>query len=198
MNGPNEAVAAAIAASQASRPENTEALAAIRAKAREVQSLKLEISDMEERIEAAKARINHIQMNELVAMFEAAQLREKVSFSAEGNSKALQLAFKPYYSAHIPVDAPEDFRTEAFAYLEEAGGGNLIKTTVTINFPKEDRARVAEFLRTMPDNLDYTVNASVHKATLTKWLREKIEAGVMPLLEKINGRVGRIVEVKDK
>lgn len=200
MNSPNAAVAAAIAA-RASATPNEGALEAIRAKAREAKSLELEIEDAEERIKQMKVRLNAITMTELPDLMTAAGV-DNVGVTAMGNMPAFEAKLKPFYSASIPADGDEAQRIAAFKALEAANAADLIKTTVTVDFPKEERKAVAAFIKKLPKNVKHTVKAAVHKGTLTKWLREKIEdTGTLPdpdFMKLINGFVGRVVELKEK
>jgi hypothetical protein len=196
MNAPNPAVAAAIARRSTQTSAETDTLEAIRAKAREAKEMELHIEELEEQLKQTKKRLHQICFVELVDMLVAAKVNG-IDVAAQGNMQAFVAKLKPYYSAAIPADMPEEKRMAAFRMLEETGNGDLIKTIVTVDFPREARADVADFISQLPKTVKHEVKASVHKATLTKWLRETVEAGQMPDLEKINGVVGQTVELKN-
>lgn len=196
MTGPNAAVAAAIARRKGEAPSE-DTLEKIRAKAKEAKNIELDITDLEEQIKRLNARLHQIIFSELVDMMANAKV-DALEVAAEGNRAAFNARLKPYYSASIPADAPEEKRIAAFAMLEANKAADIIKTIVTVNFPKEERKAVAAFIKKLPKGVTHDVKASVHKGTLTKWLRERVESGgVVPPLEPINGVVGRTVELKD-
>ena len=198
MTEPSAAVQAAIKRRQAEGPDE-DALEKIRVKAREAKDLEKNILDYEEMIKQIKVRLANITFNELVDLMQKAGV-DNVGVPAQGNMPAFDAKLKDYYSASIPADAPEPFRTAAFAALTKSGNEDLIKTTLIMQFPKEERKRVATFIKRLPKNVTYETKAMVHKGTLTKWLREYVQEKKKPppFLEKINGKVGYIVELKDR
>src|SRR6476620_5236355 len=123
MTGPSSAVAARIAARAGEGP-SADTLDKIRSKAKEAKNIELEIADLEEQISRNKARLNQIVMTELVDMMAAAKV-EALSIAAEGNRAAFEAKLKPYYSASIPADAPEEKRVAAFKMLEDNNAADI-------------------------------------------------------------------------
>jgi hypothetical protein len=173
-----------------------DALGKIRAKAREAKEIEYQISDLEERTKQLKERLTAIVNVELVDLMQVARVNF-LGIEAHGNLPAFDAKLKPHFRAIIPADATDEQREAAFAVLINAGAEDLIKTQVTINFPKEARAEVAAFLETIPDVAEHEVKATVNHMTLTKWLKECVNAGRMPPLEPINGFVGHKVDLAE-
>jgi hypothetical protein len=197
MTEPSSAVANAIAKRQAAGP-NEASLETVRAKAREARALEAQIEDYEERISQCKIALIKIKMTDLPDLMSAIGI-DNIGINAEGNMPAFDAKLKPFYQASIPAKATEEERSKAFAYLENNNAADLIKTVVTVSFSKEQRAEVAGFVEKIPASLECEVKASVHAATLVKWLRETVEkTKSIPDLEPINGFVGRTVELKDR
>lgn len=148
-----------------------------------------------------------------------------IEVDAEGNNPSFACQVEPFYSANIKSDWPPELRDQGFDYLEKMGWGEIIKTYVTFSFPKELQPLVVPFIKACKAmRLSATITekrgkASVKKkvkmpppspeiertvphATLTKWLKERVEKDeVMPDLEKIGGFVGEIAKlsvVKEK
>lgn len=125
----------------------------------------------------------------------------KLTIDAEGNLPAVEAKVENYFHANIAADWEENKRQDAFNYLEDLGHGDLIKTEVTVAFPKEERDKALEFvkmIRSKGYDADVSVSQNVHWRTLTKWLQEMIEKRkIMPDLDKIGATVGRICKLKD-
>lgn len=197
MTQPSPAVAAAIARRQQQQTVDQATLEVVRAKAQEAKELELHIVELEEQLSQTKSRLQEIRFTELVDLMLAAGV-DGLDIPAQGNMPAFNVKMKPYYYARINADAPEEQRIAAFKMLEDTGNGDLIKTVVTVNFPREARKEVADFIKKLPKTVIHEVNASVHWRLLESWLRETVEGGTMPPLELINGKVGKVVELKDK
>jgi hypothetical protein len=120
-----------------------------------------------------------------------------LTLEPEGNLPGYVATSAPYYKASISAEWPEDKRKEAFDYLEEVEAGDLIKTEVTVAFPREQRELAKKFQVVAKKYGDATIKENVAWNTLTAWLREQVEEnGEMPQLDKIGGIVARIVKLK--
>lgn len=124
-----------------------------------------------------------------------------ITIEANGNLPAYVATASPYYKASIAADWPEEKRKEAFDYLEEIEAGDLIKTEVTVAFPREQRELAVKF-KEMVDKKYHSnsiIKENVAWNTLTAWLKEQVEeVGEIPQLDKIGGVVSRIVKLKEK
>jgi hypothetical protein len=122
-----------------------------------------------------------------------------ITIEPDGNLPGYVATASPYYKASISAEWPEEKRKEAFDYLEEIDAGDLIKTEVTVAFPREQRALALKFQKIAKQYGDATIKENVAWNTLTAWLREQVEeVGEIPQLDKIGGIVARIVKLKEK
>lgn len=121
----------------------------------------------------------------------------------------VDLVLEPYYYANIAADWDPARRRRAFEWLEEHGGGDLIKLNLTYGFRRGEAALarwlrnlVGAFTRLLPgDPVDLpepTVREEVHHQTLTAWLRERVEAGDEVDLEVLGATVGSVVKVRSR
>jgi hypothetical protein len=183
-----------------------EVLAVIRAKAAEAKTLELDIAEKERALADAKAQLSAILSVQLPELCLAAGV-PALTVESFGNLPTFKVKVVPYYKAAILAEWPEPKRNAAFEYLEDRGAADIIKTVVSVDFPKEDREtakKLIEHLRRW--GLPHSVQAAVNWATLTSWLKNEIEGPVkrgeatFPDLEIIGGtygKVAKLTEVKD-
>lgn len=177
---------------------------------------KAEVAELEGRLAKAK--------NEVIPTFMDEIRVPSITIDAEGNYPAFECVARPFYRANIAADWEPAKKEEAFAYLESIGEGDLIKTSVTYYFTREEAAMVKPFLAAVT-KLKFTIKvvsfigkgkkrrktektqkvspppAVVEKTvqwnTLTAWLRRKVEtSGTIPKLDKIGGAVGTVADLK--
>lgn len=173
----------------------------IRSKAEEARDLEFEIRAAEDRLSELKSKLNELYGKTLPDMMEEAGV-DNVGIKPTGNMPGMDFEIHPYYSASIASSWSEDKRNQAFDVLKRYKAEDLIKTTVTAKFPKGD-LKLARQLVAAAQKLKIAtdINLSVHKNTLTAWLRDIYEKGkALPQsdLEKIAGSVGRIVRPKER
>jgi hypothetical protein len=169
----------------------------LREKVREAHDLELLISDLEERLKAAKKDLQHIQHKELPDLMDEARVTS-LTVAASGNGRPFMAMLSPFYSANIAAGWDEGRKQVAFQYLTEQGAGDLIKTKVEIDMPREKREEALQLAESLSeDGLPVSLKEGVHAQTLTAWLREQVEQNqTLPDLEKIGGVVGRVVKIK--
>lgn len=116
-----------------------------------------------------------------------------------------------YYKANIAADDPEEKRSAAFAWVEAAGGGDIINNVVTVAFPKEmaDEAILfSEEIKKRFDNRKDEIKIQLDKKVpwnrLTSWLKDFVETPPkrgetkLPVpLELLNATIGRLVKIKE-
>jgi hypothetical protein len=195
----------------AAQPKSDAALEKLRDKARELQEEEHVVLDLTQQLEDAKGRVTQLKTKDLPAMFEEAQVKS-LDVLAHGNYPGFKISVKPFVTASLPVSMEEHLREEGFEELIECGGGDLIKTTISFEFPKDSEELWQKFLgrvdalskqdgmRSLPIP---QVKMTVNHASLAKWLREEIEAVGksngdlrMPDLKKLNAFVGTTTELK--
>jgi len=152
-------------------------LSLIRDRAAFARDLEKQIADLEERLKEQKALLYNLYHQDLVDMMDEAGI-DQIGLPAHGNMPPVDAKLQPYYHAVIPANWPPEKRDQAFHTLERFNAGDLIKTEVSILFPREEHGRVAAFLDWLSDlKVVANIKESVHHGTLTAWLREQVEHG---------------------
>lgn len=171
----------------------------LRNKVVEAKELELQIDDLSTKLSELKHKLQEIHFKVLPDLFDEIGV-DKIGIPATGNLPAFEAKCQPYYSANISANWDPDKRTDAFAYLTEVGAGDLIKTSVALDFARDEREKAVELAdKLKEEGLRPNVKETVHSQTLTAWLKEQVEVNnTLPDLEKIGGQVGRIVKIKDK
>lgn len=171
----------------------------LRNKVIEAKQLELEIDDLNNKLSELKHKLQEIHFKVLPDLFDEIGV-DKIGVPASGNLPAFEAKCQPYYNANISANWDPERRSEAFAYLTEVGAGDLIKTSVALDFARDEREKAVELADKLKEQgLRPNVKEAVHSQTLTAWLREQVEVNnSLPNLEKIGGQVGRIVKLKDK
>ena len=195
MNQPSPALAAAMNQSQGLI--GADKLDALRDMARQLRDKEAEISSLDERIKDAKAEAADIRTKKLVDLMAEVGV-DRVGLPAEGNYPACDAELKPYYHAVISADWEPERRQAAFAWLDSAGHGDLIKTAITILIPRDDRAMAKSIeLYLEQCGVSYTAQLDVPWNTLTAFVREQIENyHRTPPLETLGATVGQVVKLK--
>lgn len=193
---PDEILAAMAANPSIPNPDRLEDLRKLVARARDLELTKKELEERLEEVKSAlygREGLYHKLMPEMMDDIGVA----KIALAAEGNLPAVEAKTQPFYAASIPTGWPAEQRQDAFDYLDSTGHGDLIKTEVTLAFPREQRARALEFVKLAKKFGSPDMKENVHHMTLTAWLREQVEIKrVIPDLEKIGGTIARIVKLK--
>lgn len=195
---------------QAAAPAADDRLAAIRQAATLMRDYEEEVADLTMRLEAKTAELNLMRTKLLPEMMEEAAV-SKLAVEAEGNHPGFEVRIRPKYIASIPKDMEAEKREDAFAYLTELGGGPMIRTTVSFEFPRDSEDQLASFLA-MLEHVSYTtmggeeiprprIEQTIHHATYSSWLREEWELSAkagrpMPDLSRLNAMVLRLAELK--
>lgn len=197
MNQPSPALAAAMRGSASSVPEDK--LDALRATARRLRDKRAEITSLDERLTEAKAEAKLIETKELVDLMAEVGV-DRVGLPAEGNYPACDAELKPYYHAVISADWEPERRQAAFAWLDSAGHGDLIKTAITILIPRDDRAMAVSIQHYLEQcGVSHTVQLDVPWNTLTAFVREQVEKyHRTPPLETLGATVGQVVKLKTR
>lgn len=155
-------------------------------------------AELEELLEECKNTLNELYYKKLPDLMGELNL-PALTLGAEGNYPAVDAKAQPYYAANIAAGWPQDKRLAAFKYLDENGHGDLIKTEVTVVFPRDERGRALSFMQMAKSYGTPVIKENVHNQTLTAWLREQVEDHhYVPDLETIGGTVGRVVKLKPR
>lgn len=163
--------------------------------------------DEEAQAKATKAQWEGVRKTELPDMMASLELTEIVL--ATGH----RITIRAITDAHIPSlsgiekekdpDAKQEMRDRlerALEYIEEMGGGSIIKRTVTVEFGAGDsEVKKAEEAILALRKLGHHVvqGKTVHPQTLNKWVREKQEAGEVLDADILDIFSGSCAEAKD-
>lgn len=195
----NPPAAVARAATNLQPSMSEDALKAIQGEASRARDLEAAIADAEERLRALNASLNEIYHKTLPDMMQAAGI-DTIGLPASGNLPAMDARLVSFYSASIAASWPIERRQAAFAALTKLGHEDLIKTTVEISFPRDQRAKVKKFLAGLKkQKLSAEVSEAVHSGTLKAWLKEQVEGHrKLPPLDVIGASVGQVVKLKER
>ena len=174
----------------------TDLLTTITAAGLEARDITLEVESLELRIKELNAQLHVLTRETLPDLMSQAHL-SKFTLEAQGNNPAYEITARPYIRANIAASWPAEKRAEAFQWLTENGHGDLIKTEITVAFPREGRAQAVEVASQLQrQGLNPNIGESVHSATLSKWLKEATANGTVVPLDIICGDVGREAKLK--
>jgi hypothetical protein len=193
---PDAAVAAALA-DYAQPAQSADKLEAARDLVRAAREGEREVTDLEERLSALKARNHKRLFEEIPELFDELGI-PRLDLDATGNIPAVSCEVRPYYHANIAANWPPHRRAAAFQSLVAEGAGDLVKVELIARFGRGrqeevDRARMV--LDTA--GVEYDQRMVVDWNTLTAWLREQVEKKHrMPSLEPIGAVVGRQARIK--
>jgi hypothetical protein len=186
----------ALAEEDAAKPPAEDRLLRLRSLVSEARQMEALKAAAEEQLKELNVKLQEMYFKTLPDTFAELKI-PGIELEADGDLPAIEARAKPYYRANIAADWPEERRRAAFEYLDNNDSGDLIKTEVILQFPREKREealRVAEGLRKR--GYEPFTKESVMWNTLTAWLKEQVENGTIPDLDKIGGTVGRIVTLK--
>jgi hypothetical protein len=155
----------------------------------ELVKLDLVIQTMEEDLAAAKSLRHRIATITLPEKMAELQITEVTI----GN-RTVEL--NDLVAGSLPKDQGK--RKLALDYLETIEGGGIVKTKLSVDFPKhqrEDARKIAAWLKeqgVVPD-----VKEDVHAQTLMSFVRNKLKNGDPIEPERLGVFVGKIVKIKE-
>ncbi len=182
-------------------PPSEDKLMVLRALVSETRDLEQHKADLEEQLKAVNEQLTGnegMYFNKLPALMTEIGLTV-ITLEADGNNPAVEAKAGPFYAANIAAGWPEEKRKTAFDWLDSNGHGDLIKTEVTVAFPRDERKAALKFAKVANQYGAASMKEAVPWNTLTSWLREQVEEyGNMPPLDIIGGTVSRSVKLKNK
>lgn len=187
----------ALAQKHNAAPVSEDKLEKVRDRVREARDLDVKIAQYAQEAAGAGERKNAILFNELPEMFDEVKITS-LGLDAEGDLPAYHTELKDFYKASIPKDKEEP----AFKWLEKNKHGDMIKTVITIELGRGDRATaklVEDFLK--KQKVGYTRKLAVPWNTLTAFVKEQTEKQIALPLDLLGATIGRVVKlipVKEK
>lgn len=198
-SGPSAALLRA-AQARPPAPVHPDRLQSLRAQASQARALEQEKANLEERLKATNKALNELYFKTLPDAMDEAGVTS-IALPAEGNNPPVELKAQPFYAANIAAGWPDERRNNAFAWLDANGAGDLIKTELTLRFPRGElpsAQKLAAWLR-QEHGLEPEIKQAVPHTSLTAWLRETVEQNAtLPPLETLGATVGRVVKLKQK
>ena len=150
---------------------NTNVTGAITSAIEEFVSLEAEGEALSESAARVSKRVNELKLNVFSELLDA---YGATSFTDAKTGKVIDLEL--LVSAKLPKD---DAKREAcLRYIEEVGGGDLVKTSVTVEFDKGEIEQ-AKALVALLEDAEYrpTLARSIHSSTLAAFVRERVRDG---------------------
>lgn len=148
-----------------------------------------EIDDYSSKLEEEQRDIEETKIPEVMNQL------NMVEFSMRDGFK---LKIEPKFQGSI-VMKDEGKAAQQLAYIEKIGGGDLIKTTFTIDFNKGHEAEAEEFVKLMKElGIAYKTKRGIHASTLASYVKAKIEAATDVPLDELGWRYFNKASVKKK
>ncbi len=191
----------AAAASAQPRAATGDLLEKMRDMIREWRGLSAAISDLEDRLSAAKSQRLAVERQHLPELFAEAGVGG-VSVDAEGNLPAVEAKLVPYCRASIPVGWPPERKDEAFKTLDRLGLSDLVTTEVKVAFGREESLEAERLAHKLKlGGYKPEIDRRVHHASLTSAVAE-LSSGVSAVspsdLSSIGAEVGHFVKITEK
>lgn len=129
-----------------------------------------EIEQVEEMLKGLRDEHRKLVEHVIPEAMAAAGVRE---FKTHDGTK---VTVRDYVQGSLPKTEPA--RSQAFAWLVDNGGEDLIKATIEMAFARGDSAMVEQVRRRLDEiQIDYTVKEDVHASTLQAFARERMRKG---------------------
>lgn len=191
-------IAAAVDAGKVAQ-QNPDSLRRLRNMIAAARDQELTKRDLEEKLEKVSANLTELYTKLLPDLMDEVGVKE-LTLEAEGNEPGVEVSLEPFYAANIAAKWPEEKRKAAFDWLDENGHGDLIKTSVVVTFPREDRKEALKFSKQVKKlGFTHSLEEGVHFKTLTSWLKEQYtNQKKLPPLETFGATVGRVVKLTTK
>jgi hypothetical protein len=159
----------------------------------ELRGYEVQKSEFEERAHNLSEKIKTLKEKTIVDAFDDAKITN-LGIEAEGNLPAYDIELKNYYHANIPDD---ENAGKAYDWLRKNHGGDMIKATYTIQFGRGSEKKQKEFEAYLKkQKIAFNYKFGVPWATLTSFVRERLEANVALPLKLLGAKTGRVASLK--
>jgi len=164
--------------------------------AREAQQQVLELT---QRLERAEREHSRLVSRDIPERMDELGIRQ-IGVAPKGNMPGFVVRVKTSYHANIAADWDPERRKAALDWLDENGHGALIKTQVSVDFPREmreDALRVKKFLSL--EGLEPVMREAVAPPTLKSWFKEMMTSDQpVPPMDKLGAYVKRVAVIEDE
>lgn len=193
------------------KPVNSDKLAQLQDLAVSARDTELRIANLQDQLRAAGSELREIYYDKMPALMQELGL-DKLGLPPDGNQPGVNYSLKTYYSANIAAGWPPEKREQAFKFMARYKADDLIKTEVTVLFPRGGLKAAQKLLAQVKKikipskqgkkKVKLSVRAELTKTiphnTLGAWLRELAEkhGRILPPadLEIIGGSIGKFVK----
>lgn len=179
----------------------TDKLERAKAMAREARDLEIEIKNREALLKADQDKLKRIKEQDLVDLFTEVGI-DHIGIPPEGNLPAYDCQLEPFTHANISAEWDDDRKNDAFSYLDKNKAGDLIKSTLTVALGRGDYKTMKKVTTALKKlKVPYEIKLAVPWATLTSWVKARVDAGAILEFDKIGAHVGQRVSIdvrKDK
>lgn len=133
-----------------------------------------ELRRVEAEVEALEAKKKALeQQAEVLACDVIPELLRNAGLSSLKLTDGTEYAIEPVLS----VRPPEKNRAEVIAWVEANGGKNLVKTQVSVVFPRDQRNAAEKFLAEKCEGMEAGADAWIESMTLRKFVSDRLKEG---------------------
>lgn len=146
-----------------------------------------EIERQEEKLKLYKMRLAEIQTVQLPSAMQEAGLKD---FTLDSGEK---IEVKQIVAASIPAA----YKSQAFAWLDESGNGDLIKNEISMSFGREQNDLANQLVEELiARGLSPEQSRGVHSGTLSVFVKEQLAAGNEIPMEILGVYLGQKAVIK--
>ena len=165
--------------------------------AKECAELEETIESLNEAVKAHSGRYNHLKQKALPELFAQASMLEYKWIDQQSNLPGVHMKLSDYVGGSLPKDELD--REIALGKIVDAGGSNIIKCMIDIEFPKEQREKAMEVFKRLHEELkeiaDCEFVENIHPQTLASFVREKLKKGEEFDYESCGIHVGKVAKI---
>jgi hypothetical protein len=145
-------------------------------------------ASLEADLKAAKSALHALTTNRLPDMMTELQM-DAAEFAG------WKVKIHDFVSGSLPKD--EEKRAKAIRWLEEHDGGELVKTSVSLDFAKSQHNEAMSIAGEMEEKgFAPTVKSDVHASTLASYARQRIKDGDDIDAEVLGLYLGKVAKIK--
>jgi hypothetical protein len=165
-----------------------DALARLNDKLAEAIELKNAVDQMEEDLGAAKKQLNHLNTSVIPDMMAELGMEEVTQ-------RGWKIKVGEFVSGSLPKE-PE-LKEKAIHWLEDNGGGELLKTQLSVVFTKSQHNAALSLADDIKQaGFEPNVESTVHPQTLAAFARERLKNGEALDTEVLGLYTGRVAKFK--
>lgn len=168
-------------------------------KLEQLSALGKELLSLEDQILAKENEVDELRKKHLeLSQKKLPDLMDEVGVDRVG-LMTVDVVLEPWFRASLPKDDPQP----GIDWLDANGHGDLVKTTVTLEFGKGEYEKAKEIAdeiaKRWGNSTQPTLKTGVHPMTLTAFVKEQITKFQAALpLDKLGASLGRVARIKKR